>query len=228
MNVGDNKKVLVLFSGGLDSTTALAIAQSKGYKITALTINYKQRHDYEITASKNIIASYSDISHIIFDIDLTRIGGSALTDSSINVPSEESSGIPITYVPARNTIFLSIAASYAERLKISEIYIGVNAIDYSGYPDCRPDFIASFEKMINLGTKSGSEGSSFKIITPLINMTKAEIIKTGLNLGVDYSDTVSCYSLSNSGKACGNCDSCKFRKKGFMDACIDDPTIYQK
>ena len=228
MNVGDNKKVLVLFSGGLDSTTALAIAQSKGYKITALTINYKQRHGYEITASKNIIASYSDISHIIFDIDLTRIGGSALTDSSINVPSEESSGIPITYVPARNTIFLSIAASYAERLKISEIYIGVNAIDYSGYPDCRPDFIASFEKMINLGTKSGSEGSSFKIITPLINMTKAEIIKTGLNLGVDYSDTVSCYSLSNSGKACGNCDSCKFRKKGFMDACIDDPTIYQK
>ena len=224
----DNKKVLVLFSGGLDSTTALAIAQSKGYKITALTINYKQRHDYEITASKNIIASYSDISHIIFDIDLTRIGGSALTDSSINVPSEESSGIPITYVPARNTIFLSIAASYAERLKISEIYIGVNAIDYSGYPDCRPDFIASFEKMINLGTKSGSEGSSFKIITPLINMTKAEIIKTGLNLGVDYSDTVSCYSLSNSGKACGNCDSCKFRKKGFMDACVDDPTIYQK
>ena len=200
MNVGDNKKVLVLFSGGLDSTTALAIAQSKGYKITALTINYKQRHDYEITASKNIIASYSDISHIIFDIDLTRIGGSALTDSSINVPSEESSGIPITYVPARNTIFLSIAASYAERLKISEIYIGVNAIDYSGYPDCRPDFIASFEKMINLGTKSGSEGSSFKIITPLINMTKAEIIKTGLNLGVDYSDTVSCYSLSNSGR----------------------------
>ena len=220
MNVEDNKKVLVLFSGGLDSTTTLAIAQSKGYKITALTINYKQRHDYEITASKNIIASYSDISHIIFDIDLTRIGGSALTDSSINVPSEESSGIPITYVPARNTIFLSIAASYAERLKISEIYIGVNAIDYSGYPDCRPDFIASFEKMINLGTKSGSEGSSFKIITPLINMTKAEIIKTGLNLGVDYSDTVSCYSLSNSGKACGNCDSCKFRKKGFMDACV--------
>ena len=228
MNVGDNKKVLVLFSGGLDSTTALAIAQSKGYKITALTINYKQRHDYEITASKNIVASYSDISHIIFDIDLTRIGGSALTDSSINVPSEESSGIPITYVPARNTIFLSIAASYAEKLKISEIYIGVNAIDYSGYPDCRPDFIASFEKMINLGTKSGSEGSSFKIITPLINMTKAEIIKTGLNLGVDYSDTVSCYSLSSSGKACGNCDSCKFRKKGFMDACVDDPTIYQK
>ena len=220
MNVGDNKKVLVLFSGGLDSTTTLAIAESKGYKITALTINYKQRHDYEITASKNIVASYSDISHIIFDIDLTRIGGSALTDSSINVPSEESSGIPITYVPARNTIFLSIAASYAERLKISEIYIGVNAIDYSGYPDCRPDFIASFEKMINLGTKSGSEGSSFKIITPLINMTKAEIIKTGLNLGVDYSDTVSCYSLSNSGKACGNCDSCKFRKKGFMDACV--------
>ena len=228
MNVEDNKKALVLFSGGLDSTTALAIAQSKGYKITALTINYKQRHDYEITASKNIIASYSDISHIIFDIDLTRIGGSALTDSSINVPSEESSGIPITYVPARNTIFLSIAASYAEKLKISEIYIGVNAIDYSGYPDCRPDFIASFEKMINLGTKSGSEGSSFKILTPLINMTKAEIIKTGLNLGVNYSNTVSCYSLSNSGKACGNCDSCKFRKKGFMDACVDDPTIYQK
>ncbi len=228
MNVGDNKKALVLFSGGLDSTTVLAIAKSKRYKITALTINYKQRHDYEILASKNIIASHSDINHIIFDIDLTRIGGSALTDSSLDVPKEESSGIPITYVPARNTIFLSIAASYAEKLKIREIYIGVNAIDYSGYPDCRPEFIASFQEMINLGTKSGSEGSSLEVITPLINMTKAEIIKTGLKLGVDYSHTVSCYSLSDNGEACGNCDSCKFRKKGFMDASVDDPTIYQK
>ncbi len=228
MSVGDSKKVLVLFSGGLDSTTALAIAKSKGHNVVALTINYKQRHDYEIIASKKIASSYSDVNHIIFDIDLTRIGGSALTDLSLDVPNEESSGIPITYVPARNTIFLSIAASYAEKLKIREIYIGVNAIDYSGYPDCRPDFIASFEKMINLGTKSGSEGSSFKIITPLISMTKSEIIKRGTNLGIDYSATVSCYSLSNTGEACGNCDSCKFRKKGFLDAGIYDPTIYQK
>ncbi|MBT3548780.1 MAG: 7-cyano-7-deazaguanine synthase QueC [Gammaproteobacteria bacterium] len=228
MNVEGSKNALVLFSGGLDSTTSLAIAKSEGYNITALTINYKQRHDYEIIASKKILANYSDINHIIFDIDLTKIGGSALTDTNLEVPRKESDGIPITYVPARNTIFLSIAASYAEKLKIKDIYIGVNAIDYSGYPDCRPDFIASFEKMINLGTKSGSQGSLFKIITPLISKTKSEIIKIGTELGVDYSITVSCYSLSDNGKACGHCDSCKFRKKGFLDAGIKDPTIYQK
>jgi 7-cyano-7-deazaguanine synthase len=228
MNVESNMNALVLFSGGLDSTTSLAIAKSMGYKITALTINYKQRHDYEIVASKKILSKYPDIKHIIFDIDLTKIGGSALTDSNLDVPTEESDGIPVTYVPARNTIFLSIAASYAEKLKIKDIFIGVNAIDYSGYPDCRPEFIASFEKMINIGTKSGSEGSLFRILTPLIRMTKSEIISTGMNLGVDYSATVSCYSLSKSGEACGNCDSCKFRKKGFLDAKIDDPTIYKK
>ena len=187
MNVESNMNALVLFSGGLDSTTSLAIAKSMGYKITALTINYKQRHDYEIVASKKILSKYPDIKHIIFDIDLTKIGGSALTDSNLDVPTEESDGIPVTYVPARNTIFLSIAASYAEKLKIKDIFIGVNAIDYSGYPDCRPEFIASFEKMINIGTKSGSEGSLFRILTPLIRMTKSEIISTGMNLGVDYS-----------------------------------------
>ena len=228
MNVESNMNALVLFSGGLDSTTSLAIAKSKGYNITALTINYKQRHDYEIVASKKILSNYPDIKHIVFDIDLTKIGGSALTDSGLDVPTEESSGIPITYVPARNTIFLSIAASYAEKLKIKDIFIGVNAIDYSGYPDCRPEFIASFEKMINIGTKSGSEGNPFRILTPLINMTKSQIINTGIKLDVDYSATVSCYSLSNKGEACGNCDSCKFRKKGFLDAKIDDPTIYRK
>ena len=163
-----------------------------------------------------------------FDIDLTKIGGSALTDSSLDVPTQESTGIPITYVPARNTIFLSIAASYAETLKIKDIFIGVNAIDYSGYPDCRPEFITSFEKMINLGTKSASEGNPFKVLTPLVSMTKSEIINTGIKLGVDYSATVSCYSLSKSGEACGNCDSCKFRKKGFLDAGIADPTLYKK
>ena len=228
MNVESNMNALVLFSGGLDSTTSLAIARSMGYKIIALTINYKQRHDYEIIASKKILSNYPDVKHIIFDIDLTKIGGSALTDSSLNVPTKESTGIPITYVPARNTIFLSIAASYAETLKIKDIFIGVNAIDSSGYPDCRPEFITSFEKMINLGTKAALEGSPFKILTPLVSMTKSEIINIGIKLGVDYSATVSCYSLSKSGEACGNCDSCKFRKKGFLDAGIDDPTLYKK
>lgn len=228
MSVEDNKKALVLFSGGLDSTTTLAIALAKGFSVTALTINYQQRHDYEIVASQKIIKSYSDINHIIFDIDLSKIGGSALTDDSLEVPTEETSGIPITYVPARNTIFLSIAASYAESLKINDIFIGVNAIDYSGYPDCRPEFITAFETMINQGTKLGVEGSLLRIVTPLINMKKSEIIKAGTDLGVDYTQTVSCYSLSSDGQACGKCDSCKFRKKGFLDANIKDPTNYKK
>ena len=228
MSVEDNKKALVLFSGGLDSTTTLAIALAKGFAVTALTINYQQRHNYELVASKKIISNYSNIKHIIFNIDLSLIGGSALTDKDIDVPTTKTSGIPITYVPARNTIFLSIAASYAEKLNISNIFMGVNAIDYSGYPDCRPEFITAFEKMINLGTKTGVEGLSLKIVTPLIKMKKSEIIKVGTDLNVDYSQTVSCYSLSDTGEACGKCDSCMFRKKGFIDANINDPTIYKK
>ena len=228
MSVEDKLKALVLFSGGLDSTTTLAIARAEKYNITALTINYKQRHSFEIEASKKILSKMTDIKHIIFDIDLSRIGGSALTDNKIDVPNNETSGIPITYVPARNTIFLSIAASFAEKYSIPNIFIGVNAIDYSGYPDCRPEFITAFQNTINLGTKAGIEGNIIKIHTPLIDLTKSDIITKGINLGVDYSQTVSCYKASCLGEACGLCDSCRFRKQGFLEAGIDDNTIYKK
>ena len=227
MSVEDSKKALVLFSGGLDSTTTLAYALSKNYKVIALTINYKQRHCYEIEASKKIICDYSNVQHILFDIDLTKIGGSALTDLDIEVPVKSSEGIPVTYVPARNTIFLSIAASFAEKYFIRDIFIGVNAVDYSGYPDCRPEFINAYEKMINIGTKAGSEGQNFKIHTPLISLSKSEIIAIGSGLNVNYRDTVSCYSLNSKGEACGVCDSCCFRRQGFVEAGIDDPTIYE-
>ena len=228
INVDDKKHALVLFSGGLDSTTVLSYALSKKYEIIALTINYKQRHCYEIEASKKIVKKYRNINHIIFDIDLSKIGGSALTDNSIDVPNKNTTGIPVTYVPARNTIFLSIAASFAEKYMIRDIFVGVNAIDYSGYPDCRPEFIKSYEEMINIGTKAGSEGLPFKIHAPLINLSKSEIITLGTTLRVDYRDTVSCYSLNEKGEACGECDSCSFRRQGFADAGIDDPTVYEK
>ena len=221
-----NKKALVLFSGGLDSTTMLAMVKSDGYEITALTINYNQRHVSEIVFSKKSLSQLQINKQIIFDLDLGKIGGSALTDN-IPVPIDSNDNIPTTYVPARNTIFLSLASSFAERLNISDIFIGANIIDYSGYPDCRPEFIKSFEKTINLGTKLGVEGSHFRIHTPLIKMTKAEIIKKGHSLGVDYSLTLSCYNPTDSGLACGKCDSCKFRKDGFKDAGLPDPTKYK-
>ena len=221
-----NKKALVLFSGGLDSTTMLAMVKSNGYEITALTINYNQRHVTEIDFSKKSLSQLQINKQIIFDLDLSKIGGSALTDN-IPVPIDSNDNIPTTYVPARNTIFLSLASSFAERLNISNIFIGANIIDYSGYPDCRPEFIKSFEKTINLGTKLGVEGSHFRIHTPLIKMTKAEIIKKGHSLGVDYSLTLSCYNPTDSGLACGKCDSCKFRKEGFKDAGLPDPTKYK-
>ena len=221
-----NKKALVLFSGGLDSTTMLAMVKSKGYEITALTINYNQRHVSEIDFSKKSLSQLQINKQIIFDLDLSKIGGSALTDN-IPVPIDSNDKIPTTYVPARNTIFLSLASSFAERLNISDIFIGANIIDYSGYPDCRPEFIKSFEKTINLGTKLGVEGSHFRIHTPLIKMTKAEIIRKGHSLGVDYSLTLSCYNPTDSGLACGKCDSCKFRKDGFKDAGLPDPTKYK-
>lgn len=221
-----NKKALVLFSGGLDSTTMLAMVKSNGYEITALTINYNQRHVSEIDFSKKSLSQLQINKQIIFDLDLSKIGGSALTDN-IPVPINSNDNIPTTYVPARNTIFLSLASSFAERLNISDIFIGANIIDYSGYPDCRPEFIKSFEKTINLGTKLGVEGSHFRIHTPLIKMTKAEIIKKGHSLGVDYSLTLSCYNPTDSGLACGKCDSCKFRKDGFKDAGLPDPTKYK-
>ena len=221
-----NKKALVLFSGGLDSTTMLAMVKSDGYEITALTINYNQRHVSEIEFSKKSLSQLQINKQIIFDLDLSKIGGSALTDN-IPVPIDSNENIPTTYVPARNTIFLSLASSFAERLNISDIFIGANIIDYSGYPDCRPEFIKSFEKTINLGTQLGVEGSHFRIHTPLIKMTKAEIIKKGHSLGVDYSLTLSCYNPTDSGLACGKCDSCKFRKDGFKDAGLPDPTKYK-
>ena len=221
-----NKKALVLFSGGLDSTTMLAMVKSKGYEITALTINYNQRHVSEIDFSKKSLSQLQINKQIVFDLDLSKIGGSALTDN-IPVPIDSNDNIPTTYVPARNTIFLSLASSFAERLNISDIFIGANIIDYSGYPDCRPEFIKSFEKTINLGTKLGVEGNHFRIHTPLIKMTKAEIIRKGHSLGVDYSLTLSCYNPTDSGLACGKCDACKFRKDGFKNAGLPDPTKYK-
>ena len=221
-----NKKALVLFSGGLDSTTMLAMIKSDGYEITALTINYNQRHVSEIEFSKKSLSQLQIHKQIIFDLDLSKIGGSALTDD-IPVPIDSNDNIPTTYVPARNTIFLSLASSFAERLNISDIFIGANIIDYSGYPDCRPEFMKSFEKTINLGTKLGVEGSHIRIHTPLIKMTKAEIIRKGHSLGVDYSLTLSCYNPTDGGLACGKCDSCKFRKDGFKNAGLSDPTKYK-
>ena len=228
MNVVNKKYAIVLFSGGLDSTTTLMIAKSLNFNIIALTINYKQRHISELDASKYILNDHPDIKHIIFDVNLSKIGGSALTDSTIDVPDMPSDEIPVTYVPARNTIFLSIAAAYAERFDIVDIFIGVNAIDYSGYPDCRPEFITSFEDMINLGTKSGATGKKITIHAPLVKMKKHEIILSGVKHGVDYSKTLSCYNPSDGGLACNSCDACHFRKEGFRLAGVNDPTRYKK
>ncbi len=224
----NDKKALVLFSGGLDSATTLLIAKSEGFKCTALTFNYSQRHSFEIEVSKNFLKDYPEIRHKIFNIDLSIIGGSALTDDEIAVPNIPTDGIPATYVPARNTVFLSIASSFAEALQIHDIFLGVNQIDYSGYPDCRPEYIDSFQTMINLGTKTGIEGKKIALHTPLINLSKAEIIKKGKTLSIDYSKTLSCYAPSVKGYACGVCDACRFRKQGFLDAGVKDPTNYKK
>ena len=221
-----NKKALILFSGGLDSTTVLHHAITKGYDCISLTIDYNQRHSYEIESSQKYLKNLK-LKGYVFKIDLTQIGGSALTDNAINVPTEMNIGIPVTYVPARNTIFLSIASAYAEKMGIDQIFIGVNQIDYSGYPDCRPDFIDSFKTTINLGTKTGIDGKQLEINTPLINMSKKDIIKYGHDMGIDYSQTVSCYQLDNNGNACGHCDACKLRKEGFLLAGLDDPTAYK-
>ena len=221
-----NKKALILFSGGLDSTTVLHHAITKGYDCISLTIDYNQRHSYEIESSQKYLKNLK-LKGYVFKIDLTQIGGSALTDNAINVPTEMNIGIPVTYVPARNTIFLSIASAYAEKMGIDQIFIGVNQIDYSGYPDCRPDFIDSFKTTINLGTKTGVDGKQLEIHTPLINMSKKDIIKYGHDMGIDYSQTVSCYQLDNNGNAFGHCDACKLRKEGFLLAGLDDPTAYK-
>ena len=220
------KKAVILLSGGMDSVTVLAMAKQQGYKCYALSFHYGQRHSVELEVAKQIATS-QQVEHKIIDLDLSRFGGSALTDSKIDVPTSPTSApIPITYVPARNTVFLSIALAWAEVLDARAIFIGVNAVDYSGYPDCRPEFIQAFEKTANLATRAGVEGDRFKIHTPLIDMTKADIINTGHKLGVDYSQTVTCYQADNEGKACGECDACLLRKKGFEDAGCEDTTRY--
>ena len=225
------KKAIVLSSGGIDSTTAMAIARAEGYEIYSLTFDYGQRHAAELQAAKRIAEAVGVKEHLILDLDLRKIGGSALTDA-IAVPKgrraqEIRQAIPITYVPARNTIFLSYALAWAERLEAKDIFIGVNAVDYSGYPDCRPKYISAFERMANLALKAAVEGRmKIRIHTPLINMTKAEIILKGLQLGVDYGLTHSCYDPSAEGKACGECDACLIRKKGFEEAGVPDPTVY--
>lgn len=219
-------KAVVLLSGGLDSATTLAVAVSEGYACHALSIDYGQRHAVEIDAAKRIASFFKVSEHRIMDIDLTRIGGSALTDNSIDVPVEPAQGIPVTYVPARNTIFLSFALAYSEVLGAFDIFIGVNAVDYSGYPDCRPEYIAAFEKMAKLATRAGVEGGVFRLHAPLINISKAEIIRMGTGLGVDFSLTVSCYQADKGGRACGICDSCRIRAEGFNSAGVPDPTRY--
>ena len=221
-------KAVILLSGGLDSTTVLAIAKSQGYDCYALSFDYGQKQRSELDSSISIAKKSNVIEHRIMKISLSDIGGSALTDQSIDVPKySESDEIPITYVPARNTIFLSFALAWAEVVDCQTIFIGVNALDYSGYPDCRPEFIEAFENMANLATKQSVDGDRIQIKTPLISMTKAEIIKKGLGLGVDYSETTSCYDANTLGEACGECDACVLRKIGFENANVQDPTRYQ-
>ena len=221
------KRAVVLLSGGLDSATALAMAKADGFDCYTISFDYGQRHHAELAASARLSQQLGAIDHKLINIDLRAIGGSALTDTNIKVPVELQEGIPVTYVPARNTVFLSIALGWAEVLNADAIYVGVNAVDYSGYPDCRPEYIAAFEAMANLATKCGVEGQRLTIHTPLIDLSKADIIKAGTRLGVDYSLTVSCYQADSEGRACGVCDSCRFRKQGFTEAGISDPTRYQ-
>ena len=221
------KKAVILVSGGLDSATALALAKQAGFDCYALSFDYGQRHACELHAARNVAKGTGVLEHKIIRLDLTQIGGSALTDKSIAVPHEPGSGIPVTYVPARNTIFLSIALGWAEVLGAQDLFIGVNAVDYSGYPDCRPEFIQAFETLANLATKQGIEGKPFTVHTPLIHLSKAQIIRKGTELGVDYSLTVSCYDPDMRGYACGRCDSCRIRRLGFHEAGVADPTHYQ-
>ncbi len=220
-------KAVILLSGGLDSATALAIAKDQGYECYALSFNYGQRHVAELGAAIKVASEFNVIEHKTIDLHLAQIGGSALTDNNVDIPELPTNGIPITYVPARNTIFLSYALAWAEVLDINNIFIGVNAVDYSGYPDCRPEYIQAFEHMANLATKTSVEGKKLTIYTPLIKLNKAEIIQQGNKLKVDYALTISCYQADEDGSACGVCDSCRFRKEGFENANISDPTPYK-
>ncbi|MES9844755.1 MAG: 7-cyano-7-deazaguanine synthase QueC [Candidatus Sedimenticola sp. PURPLELP] len=221
------KKAVVLLSGGLDSATALAMARAQGYDCYALSMDYGQRHSTELVAARRVSEAQGVVEHMIVPLALDAFGGSALTDLDIDVPREAEEGIPVTYVPARNTIFLSLALGWAEVLGARDIFVGVNAVDYSGYPDCRPEFISAFETLANLATKAGVEGDGFRVHAPLIKLTKGEIIRQGVDLGVDYGLTISCYQADDQGRACGVCDSCRFRAQGFAEAGVDDPTAYQ-
>ena len=222
-----NKKCIVLLSGGLDSATTLAIAADQGFECYALSFDYGQRHHPELLAARRIAKALNVKQHKFITIDLKQFGGSALTDNNLAVPERHTEGIPITYVPARNTIFLSYALAWAEVLGANDIFTGMNAIDYSGYPDCRPEYVSAYEAMANLATKTAVEGNKLRIHTPLIDLRKAEIIKIGARLNVDYSLTVSCYRADEQGRACDKCESCLFRKEGFEAAGINDPTHYQ-
>lgn len=219
-------RAVVLLSGGLDSATVLAIARERGFECYGLSFDYGQRHRIELDAAQRVAARLGAATHKLVRLDIGWMGGSALTDTRLDVPHQPSAGIPVTYVPARNTIFLSIALGWAEVLKARDIFIGVNAVDYAGYPDCRPEFIQAFQSLANLGTRAGLEGHGIQVHAPLINLSKAEIIATGVRLGVDYAQTLSCYEPDAAGRACGTCDSCRLRAQGFADAGIPDPTPY--
>lgn len=220
-------RAVVLVSGGLDSAATLALAKEQGFLCHALSFDYGQRHRAELAAAERVSRALGAVEHKVIKLDMGGIGGSALTDASIAVPDQPTAGIPVTYVPARNTVFLALALGWAEVLGARDIFIGVNAVDYSGYPDCRPEFIAAFERLANLATRAGAEGEYFAIRTPLITLSKAQIIQEGARLGVDYSFTVSCYSADDQGRACGVCDACRLRAAGFEAAGMPDPTAYR-
>ncbi len=220
------KRAVVLLSGGLDSATVLAMARAQGFECYALNVDYGQRHHAELAAAKRVAKELGAQEHRVINIDLKAFGGSALTDANIAVPESASIGIPLTYVPARNTIMLSLALAWAEVLQAQDIFFGVNSVDYSGYPDCRPEYVAAFERMANLATKAAVEGKPLTLHAPLLHMSKAEIIRQGVRLGVDYSHTVSCYQADEEGRACGRCDSCRLRREGFQSAGVPDSTRY--
>ena len=220
------KRAVILLSGGLDSATVVALARAEGYACHTMSFDYGQRHRAELLAAERVARQLGVVEHKVIGLNLNGIGGSALTDTSIAVPETPGEGIPVTYVPARNTVFLSLALGWAEVLGARDIFIGVNAVDYSGYPDCRPEFIAAFERMANLATKAGVEGQGFRIRAPLQSLSKAQIIQAGISHGVDYALTVSCYQADDQGRACGKCDSCRLRAAGFVAAGVPDPTHY--
>lgn len=225
-SVVTEKRAVILLSGGLDSATVVAMARAEGYSCYTMSFDYGQRHRAELDAAARVARDLGAIEHKVIGLNLDGMGGSALTDSSIDVPEAPSEGIPVTYVPARNTVFLSLALGWAEVLQARDIFIGVNAVDYSGYPDCRPEFVEAFEVMANLATKAGVEGQGFSIKAPLQNLSKAQLVQAGIKLGVDYALTVSCYQADTQGRACGKCDSCRLRAEGFAAAGISDPTRY--